>query len=189
MFDEEGFYCLGDAARFEDPEHPEKGLVFDGRVTEDFKLDSGTWVSVGTLRPDIVAACAPLVFDAVVCGQDKKFIGALLWPSPAAMAAATQAAGGDVGQAFGALTMQVAEKLQSVQRERWRIVAQGGAVQDADLAAVAGHGRDHRQGLCEPAHDAGCARGGSGLAVRGGGGAGGGAALGAAERCHASWPA
>ena len=113
VFDEEGFYCLGDAARFEDPEHPEKGLVFDGRVTEDFKLDSGTWVSVGTLRPDIVAACAPLVFDAVICGQDKKFIGALLWPSPAAMAAATQAAGGDVAKAFGSITLQVAEKLKA----------------------------------------------------------------------------
>ncbi|MEQ1782186.1 MAG: AMP-binding protein [Hyphomonadaceae bacterium] len=113
VFDEEGFYCLGDAARFEDPEHPEKGLVFDGRVTEDFKLDSGTWVSVGTLRPDIVAACAPLVFDAVICGQDKKFIGALLWPSPAAMAAATQAAGGDVAKAFGSITLEVADKLKA----------------------------------------------------------------------------
>jgi feruloyl-CoA synthase len=113
VFDEEGFYCLGDAARFEDPEHPEKGLIFDGRVTEDFKLDSGTWVSVGTLRPDIVAACAPLVFDAVICGQDKKFIGALLWPSQAAMAAAVLAAGGDAAKAFGALTMQVAEKLKA----------------------------------------------------------------------------
>jgi ABC-type branched-subunit amino acid transport system ATPase component len=88
-------------------------LIFDGRVTEDFKLDSGTWVSVGTLRPDIVAACAPLVFDAVICGQDKKFIGALLWPSPAAMKAATEAAGGDVAKAFGWLTQQVAEKLKA----------------------------------------------------------------------------
>jgi feruloyl-CoA synthase len=113
VFDEEGFYCLGDAARFEDPEHPEKGLVFDGRVTEDFKLDSGTWVSVGTLRPDIVAACAPLVFDAVVCGQDKPFVGVMLWPSPAAMKAATEAAGGDVSKAFGQLTLQVAEKLKA----------------------------------------------------------------------------
>ena len=49
-FDEEGFYSLGDAAKFVDENDPEKGLVFDGRVTEDFKLDSGTWVSVGTLR-------------------------------------------------------------------------------------------------------------------------------------------
>ncbi len=86
-FDEEGFYKLGDAARFVDPEDPAKGLVFDGRVTEDFKLDSGTWVSVGTLRPDVVAACSPYVHDAVIAGQDKPFIGALLWPSPAGLQA------------------------------------------------------------------------------------------------------
>ena len=84
-FDEEGFYKLGDAARFVDPQDPAQGLVFDGRVTEDFKLDSGTWVSVGTLRPDVVAACSPYVADAVIAGQDKPFIGALLWPSPAAL--------------------------------------------------------------------------------------------------------
>ncbi|MBU1375172.1 MAG: AMP-binding protein [Alphaproteobacteria bacterium] len=86
-FDEEGFYKLGDACRFLDPEHPELGLVFDGRVTEDFKLDSGTWVSVGTLRPDLVAACTPYAFDMVVAGQDKPFAGALIWPSPAALPA------------------------------------------------------------------------------------------------------
>jgi len=84
-FDEEGFYKLGDAARFLDPEDPAQGLVFDGRVTEDFKLVSGTWVSVGTLRPDVVAACSPYVADAVICGQDKPFVGALLWPSPVAV--------------------------------------------------------------------------------------------------------
>jgi feruloyl-CoA synthase len=86
-FDEEGFYKLGDAARFVDPEDPSKGLVFDGRVTEDFKLDSGTWVSVGVLRPDLVAACSPYVHDAVIAGQDKPYIGAMLWPSPAGLAA------------------------------------------------------------------------------------------------------
>lgn len=85
-FDEEGFYGLGDAARFLDPDRPEQGLVFDGRVTEDFKLDSGTWVSVGTLRPDLVGACSPYVLDVVVTGQDKPFVGALVWPSPAALA-------------------------------------------------------------------------------------------------------
>ncbi|WP_309091383.1 AMP-binding protein [Phenylobacterium sp.] len=85
-FDEEGFYKLGDACRFVDPDDPAKGLVFDGRVTEDFKLDSGTWVSVGTLRPDLVAACSPYVFDMVIAGQDKPFIGALVWPSPAGLA-------------------------------------------------------------------------------------------------------
>ena len=86
-FDEEGFYKLGDAARFVDPDDPSKGLVFDGRVTEDFKLDSGTWVSVGVLRPDLVAACSPYVHDAVITGQDKPFIGVMLWPSPAGLAA------------------------------------------------------------------------------------------------------
>jgi feruloyl-CoA synthase len=86
-FDEEGFYKLGDAARFVDPDDPSKGLVFDGRVTEDFKLDSGTWVSVGVLRPDLVAACSPYVHDAVIAGQDKPFIAAMVWPSPAGLAA------------------------------------------------------------------------------------------------------
>ncbi len=86
-FDEEGFYKLGDAARFVDPDDPSKGLVFDGRVTEDFKLDSGTWVSVGVLRPDLVAACSPYIHDAVIAGQDKPFIAAMLWPSPAGLAA------------------------------------------------------------------------------------------------------
>ena len=86
-FDEEGFYRLGDAARFVDPEDPAKGLVFDGRVTEDFKLDSGTWVSVGVLRPDLVSACSPYIADAVICGQDKGFIGALFWPSPSGLMA------------------------------------------------------------------------------------------------------
>jgi feruloyl-CoA synthase len=85
-FDEEGFYKLGDAARFVDPEDPSKGLVFDGRVTEDFKLDTGTWVSVGVLRPDLVAACSPYVHDAVIAGQDKPFIAAMVWPSPAGLA-------------------------------------------------------------------------------------------------------
>ncbi|HWA01948.1 MAG TPA: AMP-binding protein [Rhizomicrobium sp.] len=80
-FDEEGFYSLGDAAKFVDEADPEKGLIFDGRVTEDFKLDSGTWVSVGTLRAQAVAAASPLIFDCVVCGHDKPFVGLLLWPN------------------------------------------------------------------------------------------------------------
>ena len=86
-FDEEGFYKLGDAARFVDPDDPAQGLVFDGRVTEDFKLDSGTWVSVGVLRPDLVTACSPYVHDAVIAGQDKPFAAALFWPSPAGLQA------------------------------------------------------------------------------------------------------
>jgi feruloyl-CoA synthase len=83
-FDEEGYYSLGDAARFLDPDRPEEGLVFDGRVTEDFKLSSGTWVSTGTLRADVVAACTPIIQDAVVCGLDKPDIALLAWPNIAA---------------------------------------------------------------------------------------------------------
>jgi feruloyl-CoA synthase len=64
-----------------DENDPEKGLVFDGRVTEDFKLDSGTWVSVGTLRAQAVGAVSPLIQDCVVCGQDKPFVALLAWPN------------------------------------------------------------------------------------------------------------
>ena len=83
-FDSEGFYSLGDAAKFLDDNDPMQGLVFDGRVTEDFKLDSGTWVSAGTLRAHAVAAASPFVFDCIVCGQDKPFVGLLCWPVAAA---------------------------------------------------------------------------------------------------------
>ena len=108
-FDEEGFYKLGDAAKFLDDDDPAQGMVFDGRVTEDFKLDSGTWVSVGTLRPDLVAACSPWVMDAVICGQDKPFIGALFWPSMAGMQ--TLAADDGPGTPLEKLTALIAEKL------------------------------------------------------------------------------
>jgi len=69
-FDEEGFYLIGDAVKFADPARPELGLFFDGRVAEDFKLNSGTWVSVGTLRVAGIAALAPLAQDIVVTGHD-----------------------------------------------------------------------------------------------------------------------
>jgi feruloyl-CoA synthase len=83
-FDEEGYYSLGDAAKFVDENDPEKGLVFDGRVTEDFKLDSGTWVSVGTLRAQAIGAASPLIQDCVVCGHDKPYVALLAWPNLAA---------------------------------------------------------------------------------------------------------
>ena len=110
VFDDEGFYCLGDAAKFVDPEDPNQGIIFDGRVGEDFKLSSGTWVSVGTLRPDFVAAVSPLVFDAVICGQDKNYASALVWPAPAAIEGLTKAHNGDQQAAFAAYAAQLAEK-------------------------------------------------------------------------------
>ncbi len=110
VFDEEGFYCLGDAVKFVDEGDPGKGLIFDGRVGEDFKLSSGTWVSVGTLRPDFVAACSPLVFDAVIAGQDKDYACALVWPSPVAVESLVKAAGGDMAAGFKAFHAALAAK-------------------------------------------------------------------------------
>ncbi len=80
-FDEDGFYKIGDAGRFAAPERPSCGIAFDGRVAEDFKLDTGTWVHVGTLRLAVLAAAAPLLQDAIVTGQDREYIGMLAWPN------------------------------------------------------------------------------------------------------------
>ena len=83
-FDEEGYYRIGDAGFLVDDDRPERGVAFNGRVAEDFKLSSGTWVSVGTLRLKVVSALAPLVQDAVVTGHDRGEVGVLLFASPAA---------------------------------------------------------------------------------------------------------
>jgi feruloyl-CoA synthase len=80
-FDEEGYYRTGDAMRFLDPEAPALGLEFDGRLTEDFKLTTGTWVSVGPLRARLVAAAAPYLQDCVITGHDRDEVGALLFPN------------------------------------------------------------------------------------------------------------
>jgi feruloyl-CoA synthase len=64
---------------FLDPEHPEEGFVFDGRVVEDFKLSSGTWVSVGTLRTNFVGHCAPYIQDAAIAGHDRDELAALVF--------------------------------------------------------------------------------------------------------------
>lgn len=79
-FDEEGFYKLGDAFKFADPDDPGQGLLFDGRLAEDFKLATGTWVGVGALRARIVEHFAPLVRDAVIAGADRDDIAALVFP-------------------------------------------------------------------------------------------------------------
>jgi len=80
-FDEEGFYRLGDAMRFAFPDDPAKGLVFDGRLAEDFKLSTGTWVYVGALRNRILAKGAGYVQEAVITGHDRPFVAALLFPN------------------------------------------------------------------------------------------------------------
>jgi feruloyl-CoA synthase len=81
MFDEEGFYCIGDAGLFVDPADPVAGIIFAGRVVEDFKLTTGTFVHVGSLRTDAISAASPAIHDALVAGQDLPFVGLLAWPN------------------------------------------------------------------------------------------------------------
>ena len=81
-FDADGFYCIGDAGRFADPQDPVQGIEFDGRIAEDFKLTSGTWVHVGSLRLKAIAAGSPVIQDCVITGHDRDAIGLLVFPNP-----------------------------------------------------------------------------------------------------------
>ncbi len=80
-FDEDGFYCFGDALRFADPSDVNKGFYFDGRLAEAFKLSTGTWVAVGSLRAALINYCAPFVQDVVVAGSDRDHIAVLIFPN------------------------------------------------------------------------------------------------------------
>ena len=102
-FDEEGYYLIGDAGRLVDEAQPEKGVVFDGRVAEDFKLMSGTWVNVGTLRTRAVTALNPLAADVVVTGHDREEVGLLIFPTPASAALGTEDLAREVRQRLDAL--------------------------------------------------------------------------------------
>ena len=90
-FDEDGFYMTGDAGKFADPDDPAKGIVFDGRVAEDFKLLTGSWVSTGTIRIAAISACPAMIQDAVVTGHDRDDIGLLIVPNIAGIGALTGA--------------------------------------------------------------------------------------------------
>lgn len=81
VFDDEGFYSMGDMARFHDPETPERGLVFAGRTADEFKLSSGVFVHGGALREGLLKALSPWVTDLVLCDDDRPFLTALVWPS------------------------------------------------------------------------------------------------------------
>lgn len=80
-FDDEGFYRIGDAGVFVDPDDPAQGLVFSGRIAEDFKLTTGTFVHAGAVRVAAITAASPIVQDALVCGQDRDYVGVLAWPN------------------------------------------------------------------------------------------------------------
>jgi len=98
-FDEDGFYKMGDAGRLLDPDNINAGILFDGRVAENFKLLSGTWVNVGALRVKLVAACVDLIADAVIAGHDRGEVCALLFPK---LDACRQLVGSDLMDVGGA---------------------------------------------------------------------------------------
>jgi feruloyl-CoA synthase len=82
-FDEEGYFCSGDAVKWLDPNDPNQGFMFDGRVAEDFKLVTGTWVSVGPLRAVVAREGAPYLLDSVITGHDRHEVGLLIVPNRA----------------------------------------------------------------------------------------------------------
>ncbi len=102
-FDEDGYYCIGDAGLLVDDNDPLQGVVFNGRVAEDFKLTSGTWVSVGTLRVRVVSALAPYAQDVVITGHDRSEIGALVFLNEAGRALPVDQATQHVSQGLRAL--------------------------------------------------------------------------------------
>jgi feruloyl-CoA synthase len=114
--DDDGYLPMGDAGKLVDPSAPARGLSFDGRLAENFKLSSGTWVAVGALRIACVAACDPLIADAVVTGQDRDFAGLLLFANLAACRAALGAGETAAAEllADGRLRQRLAEALAAV---------------------------------------------------------------------------
>jgi feruloyl-CoA synthase len=120
-FDEDGFYKLGDALRFATPDNPAGGFIFDGRISEDFKLGTGTWVSVGPLRARLIAAFSPLMRDAVVAGHDRDEVTALALADAEACRSmlGPQAGGLDDGAVLThpAIRAAFAERLAAFQRE------------------------------------------------------------------------
>ena len=85
VFDDEGYYCMGDAVTFVDRSQPDEGLAFAGRVAEEFKLQSGIFVRVGSLRIEVINAAAPLLNDVVVAGADREYVALMAWPNPVAI--------------------------------------------------------------------------------------------------------
>ncbi len=116
-FDDEGFYKIGDAVKWADPQNPDLGLLFDGRVAENFKLLTGTWVAAGILRLDVLSSTAPLIQDAAVTGVDRYEIGLLAFPNFAACKAAL----GAEGEALAPDAIVRHPKLQALLREKLRV--------------------------------------------------------------------
>ena len=161
-FDSEGFYLIGDAVTFADPARPELGLFFDGRVAEDFKLNSGTWVSVGTLRVAGIAALAPLAQDIVVTGHGGDEVRFLVFPNVAACRThAGLPESADVKDVIGHDKVRTRNRTGPCKAEGAKRQFVGAC--DAGVAAgrdrIRRRRRDHRQGLHQPARGADTAGG------------------------------
>jgi feruloyl-CoA synthase len=148
-YDEDGFYKLGDALRFDDPAKPEKGLLFDGRIAEDFKLATGTWVNVGPLRVATISHFAPYVRDVVVAGADRDFISVLVFPDIEAcrrlLPDLTNASPADI-------VAHESVRREFIREGRDRVIQSHQARDAARHAAIARCRRGDRQGLDQPAH-------------------------------------
>lgn len=111
-FDEEDFYRVGDLVKFVDPERPEEGLRFAGRLSENFKISNGSWVATGELRLAVIQACQPIVTDLVIAAPDRADVRVMLWIHPAERQRAGASAEGEIApQAYAALAQPLAEKL------------------------------------------------------------------------------
>ncbi|MBB4425730.1 feruloyl-CoA synthase [Bradyrhizobium sp. CIR48] len=95
-FDEEGFYRIGDTVSFLDPQKPELGLRFTGRISENFKLANGTWVSIGNMRAAILAATRGVLLDMVVAGENREACALLCWLNPTEAARISKTPGADL---------------------------------------------------------------------------------------------
>jgi feruloyl-CoA synthase len=117
-FDEEQFYRVGDLVQFANPERPEDGLCFAGRLSENFKLSNGSWVATGELRLALVAACQPMVTDLVIAAPDRDDIRLLLWIHPAERQRAGANAEGELDPlAYAAIAERLAERLRAYNQQ------------------------------------------------------------------------
>ena len=153
-FDADGYYCMGDALGLVDPRDPSRGFVFEGRLTEDFKLSTGTWVRVGPLRTALLAHFGDLVQDVAIAGHDRDIVGVLIFPN---LATCRQCAGARAEQSAREV-LSAPSVMTPVHDGACRIQLGGGRQLDARRACdpprgAAAHRRagDHRQGVAQPA--------------------------------------
>ena len=157
-FDADGFYMIGDALKFADPDDPGKGFLFDGRIAEDFKLSTGTWVSVGPLRARFIDHCAPYVRDVVFAGPDRDDIVALVFPDVEACRKLAPEHAADAAPAAVLddvrVRLKFAEPAAGAGGRKPRLIDARRARHADGGAGLHGQRRDDRQGLDQPARGA-----------------------------------